>query len=129
MNKHGWLDATGLAFTLTGGVVATIHIQNSLAQAFAVVCLLFGAVWLVFAFSRGLPIRVYAGSRTASTNGVILFAATLAALFVLVAITVYKQDSEIHQWWFWAGALASCMASARLLCLYWRVRQYGSTVV
>ena len=122
MKTLGLLDAAGLTLALVGGAVALLHIQNSLAQAFAATCLLLGTVWIIFAFRYGLPVRLRTASRMTATNGVVLFSSTLAVLCVLVALVVYRQDPETYEWWFWLCAGASCVATGKMLRLYWALR-------
>ncbi|MYD58803.1 MAG: hypothetical protein F4245_04230 [Cenarchaeum sp. SB0678_bin_8] len=123
MKIRGWLDAIGLAFTIAGGIICAMHIQHTSGQTFAISCLLLGAFWLIFAIQHGLPVRIYAASRTAGTNGTILFSLILAATVVAVGVAILKQNPE---WWFYVGASALFIASVRLLKLYWYLRKYGA---
>lgn len=124
MNTYGLLDVIGIVFTLVGGIIPIMHIQNLYAQTFTVTCLMFGIIWLVFAF-RGLPVKLHQTSRLASTNGVILFTAVLVALSILIVASIYNQNEEVYQWWFYLGVSASYVGTSRLLYLYWWVRKYG----
>ena len=125
MNSFGWLDRVALIFVLLGGIVSIIHIQNETAHVFGITCIMFGLIWLVFAYRYGLPVRLQTISKMASTNGKILFGAVLGALIFLVVQFTYQQHSDTYQWWFWVCFMASSVAVTRLFVIYRRPRLYN----
>ena len=124
MNTLGWLDVTLLALVICGGVISIVQIHSESAILFGVACLLFGAVWIIFAHNYGFPVRLCIASRVASMNGTTLFGAVLGAICILVALSVYRQHPDTQQWWFWVGSCTSGIAATRLLYLYRRPRLF-----
>ena len=118
MNSFGWLEVCGITLAVAGMIICLVHIQYPVSQVLVTSLAVLTILWVIFAYTSGLPIKLQTTHSIRITNGVILFGAVLVALIVLVGVEVYTGSPVMHQWWFWAGAVPSWVASARLCHMY-----------